>query len=365
MKPLGFLFISKESWTDTRWARKQWLPFYLAKRDEVDRIIYVDRHRAWWRSDVRTKSVQQGKITVCQYNLSLPFERSALVRSWNRRFIAKAINAELDPSLCWIAIFYHPYDVDLIKFLPEHVVTVFDWTEDWAVFHKDRELTRLQYEAVTSSAMVLTVTEELRCRAIDWRNDEATVHLLANATAFSLTDEIGNPPSAEVKAIPSPIIGFIGHLGPWFDAGLVVELARLHPEWQWVLIGGVNDNIAQRLKGMSSIHCLGVKPPSELISLMLACDILIAPYVSNISGDATKLYDYLVAGKPIISSPCETAERLQPHVIICDDPKTWSDEISRALSQDNDELLKRRQAAALDHHWNKRIDRLLELVRHD
>lgn len=348
-----------------RWARKQWLPFYLAKRDEVDRIIYVDRHRAWWRSDVRTKSVQQGKITVCQYNLRLPFERSALVRSWNRRLIAKAINVELDTSLRWIAIFYHPYDVDLIKFLPEHVVTVFDWTEDWAVFHKDRELARLQYEAVTSSAMVLTVTEGLRRRAIDWRNDEATVHLLVNATAFLLTDEIGNPPPAEVKTIPSPIIGFIGHLGPWFDSELITKLARLHPEWQWVLIGGMNDNIAQRLKGMPSIHCLGVKPPSELMPLMFACDILIAPYVSNFSGDATKLYDYLVAGKPIISSPCETAERLQPHVMICNGLAQWTHGISSALLQDNNELLHQRQEASLNHHWEARVDRLLGLLRHD
>lgn len=362
MKHLGFLFVSKESWSDVRWARKQWLAYYLAQRNEVGRVVYVDRHRSWWRREAETPSRQEGKVRVVQYGLDFPFERWSVFRSWNRRIIASKIAPELVKTFRWIAIFYHPYDVDLIKALPKDVFTIFDWTEDWAVFHQDRTLAHLQREAVISSSMVLTVTEELRRRAVDWRGSEIAVHLLPNATAFRPFDVRGNYLPDELKSIPSPKIGFIGHVGPWFDAGLVVELASLNPEWQWILVGGVNDDIARILYEKPSIHCLGVKPPAELVPLMLACDVLVAPYVRNISGDATKLYDYLATGKPIVTSPCETAERLQPFVTICDGLEAWSVGIVRALSEDNTQLMKQRRNEALKNHWSVRVNKLLELI---
>ncbi|RMG41202.1 MAG: hypothetical protein D6732_02730, partial [Methanobacteriota archaeon] len=242
VKHLGFLFVSKESWSDVRWARKQWLAYYLAQRNEVGSVVYVDRHRSWWRREAETPSRQEGKVRVAQYGLNFPFERWSVFRSWNRRIIASKIDPELVETFRWIAIFYHPYDVDLIKALPKDVFTIFDWTEDWAVFHQDRTLAHLQREAVISSSMVLTVTEELRRRAVDWRGSEIAVHLLPNATAFRPFDVRGNYLPDGLKSIPSPKIGFIGHVGPWFDAGLVVELASLNPEWQWILVGGVNDD---------------------------------------------------------------------------------------------------------------------------
>jgi len=359
------MVISKESWTDTRWARKQWLPFYMAKRKQVGKIIYVDRHRAWWRSQTETKKVEEGVISVRQESLVIPFERMPFIRALNRRIISWRLKPLLDPSLKWVVIYYHPYDVDLVKGLSGKAFTVFDWTEDWAVFHGDDEMKALQQEAVMSSDMVLTVTESLRKKTLAWGKPASQAHTLLNATTFT-PEQAGD--AAKEKPLPDvagPRIGFVGHAGPWFDAGLISRLAARHPDWQWIIAGGVGVNVREILGRHPSVHLLGIQPPSKLMPMMCGCDVLVAPYVPEFSGDATKLYDYLATGKPVISAPCETAEQLQPFVTVCDGDEQWSLEISRALTEDSADARQTRMKESTRHHWNARVSRVLELLGYD
>jgi len=354
------MIISKESWTDTRRARKQWLPFYMAKRPQVGKIIYVDRHRAWWRSNTATKAVEEGVISVRQETLVLPLERCPAVRALNRRLIARQLKPLLDPSLHWVVIYYHPYDVDLVKYLSPDAFTVFDWTEDWAVFHGDEEMAALQREAVMSSDMVLTVTETLRQQTLAWGKPASQAHTLLNATTFTPEQAADAAKEKPLPDVTGPRIGFVGHAGPWFDAELISRLAARHPDWQWIIAGGVGESVREILGRHPSVHLLGIQPPSKLMPIMCGCDVLVAPYVPEFSGDATKLYDYLATGKPIVSAPCETAGQLRPYVTVCEGAEQWSHEISRVLAEDSADARQARMAESTRHHWNARADRVLE-----
>ena len=88
--------ISKEAWSDTRWARKQWLAYYLAQHQDIDCVHYFNRHRSWWRGESKDIRGSNGKVTVQQESLWLPGEQWALCRDLNRQQIARNICRALD-----------------------------------------------------------------------------------------------------------------------------------------------------------------------------------------------------------------------------------------------------------------------------
>ncbi len=361
MKPLGLLVISKEAWSDVRWARKQWLPYYLAQHNEIDRVIYADRHRAWWRRENSQKQLHEGNIEIRQEMLLLPFERWATIRAFNRRRIASHLANDMDSQHDWVTLIYHPYDVPMMRALAEKSVVVFDWTEDWAVFHQDSLLANLQRQAILQADAVFTVTESLYDKAVEWRGSDAHVFLIPNATALEAVQTLAPEPEC-IRNIPRPRIGFVGHAGPWFDVELVVELVRRQPAWHWLMIGGWRDDARRMLDECASVHWLGSHRPKELLPYMQHCDVLIAPYRNGIQGDATKLYDYLAAGRPIISIPCETAQRLQPWVRMCHGADDWESAITGILAGTQD-VQKAPDSVIAEHHWRFRAESVGKIFR--
>lgn len=362
MRSQGLLVVSKESWGDTRWARKQWLPYYLAQFNEFGKVLYLDRHSAWWRRESRHTPVSHQKIEVIQERLIFPFERNQGIRRWNRKRIAKRLVAMLDEQLAWCTIFYHPFDVAMMEALSQRSKVIFDWTEDWAVFHDNAEISKLQAKSVKESDAVITVTHQLYERAVAIRGSSNQVYHIPNATVFERSDEMVEEP-LEIKSLEHPRIGFVGHAGPWFDEKLVEEIARKRPEWHWVMVGGCGESAKQQLEGLSNIHWQGVQGPEKLMSFMQHCDVLVAPYKLGIEGDATKLYDYLVAGKPILSIPCETAERLQPWVTVCQNSSDWISALDDLLSEEGSvSFAPCPEEVAHSHHWRARAARAAEVI---
>jgi len=351
MSEISLLVVSKEAWGDTRWARKQWLPYFLAQQKDIKDVVYVDRAAAWWRGDLAHQDEVVDGIQVVQLNLPFPLEHSTWVRRLNRKVMANKLLSRLETDPHWVTLYYHPYDVDMMKTLGKQSKIVFDWTEDWADFHHDEAMAKLQRRCVEEADMVLTVTQTLYQRAVSWRGSEESVVCVPNATVFTSGDSIPDEPEI-VKFIPHPRLGFVGHMGTWFDATLVEALAVKYPMWQWVLIGGVGEQVKTRLSKHKNVHFLGVFSPSKLPALMQHCDVLVAPYKQGIQGDATKLYDYLAMKKPIVSTACETAERLHTWVHECLNIDDWITSITSSL--EGHALVVASKQEIHEHHWKAR-----------
>jgi len=358
MKPSALLVISKEAWGDIRWARKQWLPYYLA--ESMSPVVYLDRHAAWWRGETAHAAYRAGSIEVLQHRLLLPFERMPAVRSLNRRLIASHLAPMQDDRHRWFCLYYHPYDLPLVQRLSGRSTIIFDWTEDWAIFHDDDDIGAMQRAAVMEADIVLTVTERLRDRAVAWRGGDKGVFHIPNATA--LERPAGEMPMPEsFEAIGKPRITFVGHAGPWFDESLMSRLVEKYPACQWIMIGGRGDAVRAALDDSPNVHWLGPMRPDQLLPYMHHSDLLIAPYRAGIEGDATKLYDYLVAGRPILSTPCETAERLQPWVRMCADLPAWQAAIDHYLAGNIPS--EQQDGVAQHHHWRNRAADVLRCIQ--
>ncbi len=110
---------------------------------------------------------------------------------------------------------------------------------------------------------------------------------------------------ADQRDIARPRLGFCGVIDERMDIGLIGELARLHPEWQIVLVGPVVKIDPRTLPRAANIHYLGGKKYDELPAYLASWDVALMPFALNDATryiSPTKTPEYLAAGRPVVSS---------------------------------------------------------------
>jgi hypothetical protein len=356
MKSFSFVCLSKESWANPRRARKQLLFEALLKKSAVKKVLYVDPAGHFGRSHLRPVPNISG-IHVCQRGYLLRGERFAPVRAINRWLVYLAMRKALLSSEQWHTVFYNPWDLNLAKRLSRYGPILFDWTEDWGVYHNNKRLDAEQKSAIEFASGIIAVTESLADRARKLSNGKKKILFLPNATAWKPIN--GHQSPKDMAHIPFPRIGYVGHLGPWFDKDLVSDISQARPLWHWVMLGHADQTVRDPLKNRRNIHLFEERPFSTLQSYLAQCQVLVAPYRKNVEGDSSKLYDYLTLGHPIISTEMLTARRLQPHIRMASDRESWLQALEEALAENDPTLSQARRAVSLQHTWDVRASSLL------
>lgn len=103
------------------------------------------------------------------------------------------------------------------------------------------------------------------------------------------------------------VLEYYGAIADWFDYDTVKSSALAHSDWLWILIGKV---LGEDLKhsGLEELPNVIILPPvayETLPGYIAAADILTIPFVINETTLATspvKLFEYMAAGKPILTS---------------------------------------------------------------
>jgi glycosyltransferase involved in cell wall biosynthesis len=360
MNDFAFVCLSKEFFRSKRRARKQLLYEALLRQSSVQEILYVNPHRHRWQKSCNT-NIDSPKMHVRQETLMLPGERLSWIRAVNRWNIYRKLKIFLAHRTFWQCIFYNPFDVTIANQMRNHGNVFLDWTDDWAIYYGDAAMQSAQKTAVKTADGVIAVTESLRDRAIHLIENDRAVILLPNATAFT---PLKDAASVEVlSGIPSPRIGYIGHLGPWFDKQTVLEISRARPDWHWVLVGNADEKTQNYFSKCANVHKLGPKPFNDLQHYMSQCQVLVAPYVKAFMGDSTKLYDYLTVGLPIVSANTETAQRLESLIRIASEVPSWLALIEKALNEKKPALCDARKKESQKHTWDTRACSLLEWMQ--
>jgi glycosyltransferase involved in cell wall biosynthesis len=78
--------------------------------------------------------------------------------------------------------------------------------------------------------------------------------------------------------------------------------------------------------------------------------------------DPLKMYEYLAAGKPIVSVPLDFADDVRPLVRTARNADEWIAAIEEALTLDSPDLRVARQTVAQDNTWDRRVEQISHLV---
>ena len=163
------------------------------------------------------------------------------------------------------------------------------------------------------------------------------------------------------RGMNPPVIGYAGALDTWFDIEAVELAAAKHPDWRFRLIGRVECEQVRRLARLPNIEFTGEKPYSELPRMMAEMSVALIPFRLNKLTEATdpiKLYEYLGAGLPVISSRLPDLERFAEHVYFYDQPGELGTRIATALREYDDADSRIRTAAVRKETWSARCETL-------
>ena len=170
----------------------------------------------------------------------------------------------------------------------------------------------------------------------------------------------------DLQMIPTPRIGFVGVIAEWVDIKLLLKIASWRPRWSFVLVGPIKRSIA--LPDLPpNIYLLGPKPYDMVPAYLQGIDVAIIPfertefitrYVNPI-----KLYEYLAAGKPVVTTPMGDYDGLETFVHIAETPEAFASAIEVAMKETTPQFKEARWRAILDRSWQVRANQVDVILR--
>ena len=187
--------------------------------------------------------------------------------------------------------------------------------------------------------------------------------LLENAADYPLfsAPAAPNPQLLALRERYACVIGYYGALAEWFDYETVKAAAAARPDWCWVLIGTAIGPALEDsgLLSLPNVVRLPAVPYRELPACLAAMDLGVIPFVQNEITEAVspvKLFEYMAAAKPVISSDLPECRRYAA-VRIYHSPEELVELAARALQDRTDpeyQALLARTAG--EHTWAARVD---------
>lgn len=303
------------------------------------------------RSELMNRAALQGRVLQIRDALNRLGMKNPILYLWDPEF-ADMIG-RFDERL----VVYHCYD--------EHVD--FPGTSP-----EERQAIMAQEEHILSRAnIVFAVSRSIyeRKRALN-----ANTFIVPNAADFELFAAARDSATIipeELGHIPRPIVGCVTRIvDQYFHVPLMCEVFTHRPDWSLVVVGPIiepeGDNaraVEQRrqleaLKRLPNVYLVGRREQKDLPGYLKAFDVcaMAYPMIQNVmhSESPLKMYEYLAAGKPVVSTPLPLISHLGHVISFASDAREWIEAIETALQHDDSEKVKARQEIAKLNTWDSR-----------
>lgn len=347
----------------------------LARRN---RVLFTSS--PWYLRDVLRGGDTDGPLTRVSDTLhtyrpprwlpySYRFPRAdRLSRYMRTRAIARILNRlGMERPILYI---WHPSFADAIRQVADVRAVVYHCYDEYAAFTgADRARVEAdEVELLRSADLVLTVSEGLYEKK---RAFNANTHLVRNGVDYELfatAQDPALPVAADLRDLPRPIVGCVTRIVPeYFDAELLEEVFRRRPDWTFVVVGPVSAQSAalSALMSLPNVHLIGRRDFSELPSYLKAFDACLIPYVLTTNkqvADPLKAYEYMAAGKPIVSKPLVALQPFGDAITFATTPDEWIDGIGEAVHDHAPERIARRQTIGSQNTWDERVERISQLI---
>ncbi|WP_410769029.1 glycosyltransferase [Fontibacillus sp. BL9] len=359
---------------DFRWQRPQQISTQFALHGQ--RVFYITTDMTAVSKEtltkdevaryVRIKKAAPGVwlVTLCtNRRLNLYQDEVSAQDITFLRWSIEHVKAKFNVSQM-ISIVDLPFWTPLVENLEQNKI-IYDCMDDHSGFSTNSPSMLLQEDRlIRSSDLVLASSQLLydKLSAI-----HSSVFLLRNAADVQHFNAIGVAPASELEGVKGPVIGYYGAISDWFDIHLIQELALRRPDWNFVLIGHTFGCDISLVEGMDNVMLLGEQPYHRLPSFLCRFDAALIPFKENALTKATnpvKLYEYLAAGKPVISSYLPELTAVAPHLVsMVSGPDAFEQAIGKALELNEPEQPALKRQFAQLHSWEHRYEELQTAIQ--
>ena len=364
------------------WQRPQQIMFRLSREYN---ILYVDPPYPIPFKDIdndlschkiniqnRLKTVSSSLKVLTPYKIADCAEKAvADVNIENAWFIKNQIQKAL-ASLRW----YHPllwiYDlpaVAIINQLGERGV-LYDCVDSFSSFSwADPKSQSWEEDLLNKAHVVLTSADTLYKERSTHNHNTYLIPNAADYDHFSRCGSFEKVTPVELKAIQPPRLAFIGAVYEWLDFELIEKIAAANPDWNLIFIGPKQHNLS--VPEHSNIHWLGSRDYQQLPLYMQNLDLMLIPFLKNEvteHANPIKLWEYLAAGKAVISTRLPEIPEIPEVIWLSDDHQNFIENCFKALellknSEKKLELIKKAQAFAKNNSWEERCKMIRVILK--
>jgi len=185
---------------------------------------------------------------------------------------------------------------------------------------------------------------------------------------------------ADLGRIPHPRIGYMGRINQKLDYDLVFAVACARPDWHWVFCGAVGagadghfaaDSAAEarwsQCCELPNVHALGHIENGSVPRYLSHMDVNVMCYRTDPGGWWTEIFplksfEYLAAGKPIVSTPVNSILEYASNIAFASTAREWVDAIEHGIVSGGVGSPASRRGVAAANTWDQRIDCLQEWI---
>jgi glycosyltransferase involved in cell wall biosynthesis len=380
------LCFSSSDWEGV-WGSRQQVMLRFAKRGH--RILYVEQIAGWEHrlrhSELRQRhQVNRRNSLRCEapnlWVITPPYVLpgryySRLVNKINGWIIGiqvadamKALN--ISGPILWT---YKPEHTSLIGNYHE-CLRVYHCIDEWAAGSHGRKrkiIEKMEEELLRKSDLVFANSPPTFAKKARVNPNTFRIPSGVDVEHFAQAHNISISLHSTIEKIPTPRIGYCGSINDRLDYKILETLAVQFPAYSFVYVGDTypwpaNTPHLQKLRSYPNVYFFGKYSYQELPSLIKGLQVGLLPYVMDERGyyrSPLKLYEYLAAGIPVVSTAnpesCEASEV----VFIAESPYEFVQMVEEALKQDNSSAKDKRIQYASLNSWDCRVEKMEEIIR--
>ncbi len=379
---MDILCFSSSDWNGI-WGSRQQVMSRLASRGH--RVLFVEwlaglehfwrypdlRERRWrrWREGLREV---EPNLWIWAPPALLPgryYVRS--VASLNARFVCCWVRSYLErlgmiQPVLWL---YQPEHAPLIGKFGERM-TVYHCIDEFAAGTRGRKqqtIVNLEADLLACADVVfansrLTYENKRKLNLKTYRIPSA-----ADVKHFAQAMESALPVHPAIAALAHPVAGYLGTINNRLDIKLLTRVAAYLPDWQFVFVGQVQPWSVDLhpLQKLPNVHFPGWFPFAEMPELIKGMDVCLLPYVDTELTryrSPLKLYEYISAGKPVVSTDHPEVREFSALVEIASAAEEFAAAVVRAKDEDSPARQRQRAELGQQHSWDRRVDEMEQLI---
>jgi len=259
-----------------------------------------------------------------------------------------------------VSLVQHPFWLDVASVIPNGKL-VYDCMDHHEGFDSDHyNLQSLETRLLQTADCVVTTSTWL---------DEVIKPYASNSVLIRNAGDYEHFSTYPVSCYRDPdgkkVIGYYGAIAEWFDIDLVETIARSYSDAALLLIGADTVNSKRRLGKLPNVTFIGEVSYSELPFYLYGFDLCLLPFKViplTLATNPVKVYEYLSAGKPVVSVDLPEMQQFKGLVDIASTNDEFLFYVGQLLArQEKQEMINNRKAFASTQTWCHRAASLIDL----
>jgi glycosyltransferase involved in cell wall biosynthesis len=345
------------------------------------RVLYVERPvsflsfltgssdtsvgRQFWRSLKGGVRHESNTLTILTPPPVFPLRFVRIINKLNEFIRLHSIRsamkklAVLDPVL-WV---YAPDAGRIVGKLGESVSMYYcadDWSASDQWWNRASDIRNRERELAAKVDLIVGTSNKIVQKWTQIHENAILVSNGADVNSFKRARDTDLEMPEDLRSIPHPRIGYIGFVDGRFDVSLYEHVSSCRPDWNFVVVGPVNErnlNLSV-LKQRPNLHFLGPRTRAQLPGYLKGFDVCTIPYICNTLSESIfplKLFEYLAAGRPIVTTPLPELLPFVGYIRIGGTPDAFRESIELSLSAP---LAPASETFLNDNSWDAKADLL-------